>query len=44
MLVMLCHGFQASSYDMEMLKREIGRALPAALVVCSTANEHDTTQ
>ena len=41
-MIMLCHGFQACSLDMEMLKREMGRALPAALIISSTANEGDT--
>jgi hypothetical protein len=42
MVVFFCHGFQASSFDMEMLKREIRKMLPTALLHCSTANEMDT--
>lgn len=42
MVIFFCHGFQASSFDMEMLKREIGKMLPTALIHCSTNNEMNT--
>lgn len=42
MLVFLCHGFQASSYDMRIIQRGIKEALPLAEVVTSCANESDT--
>lgn len=42
MVIFFCHGFQASSFDMEMLKREITKMLPTALIHCSTNNEMNT--
>lgn len=42
MLIFLCHGFQASSYDMRIIQRGIKEALPLAEVVVSCANESDT--
>lgn len=42
MVIFFCHGFQASSFDMEMLRREIGRMMPTALLHSSTYNEMDT--
>ena len=38
MVVFFCHGFQASSFDMDMLKREVGKMLPTALLHASTCN------
>jgi hypothetical protein len=38
MVIFFCHGFQASSFDMEMLKREVGKMLPTALLHASTCN------
>lgn len=42
MVVFFCHGFQASSFDMEMLKREVSKMLPTAVLHASTCNEMDT--
>ena len=42
MLVFLCHGFQASSYDMRVIQRGIKQALPLAEVIVSCANQSDT--
>ena len=42
MVIVFVHGFQASSFDMEMLRREIGRMLPTALFHVSTQNERNT--
>lgn len=42
MLIFLCHGFQASSYDMRIVHRGIKEALPLAEIVVSCANETDT--
>lgn len=42
MLVILCHGFQASSYDMRLIQRGLREALPLATIEISTCNEEDT--
>jgi hypothetical protein len=42
MLVVFCHGFQASSLDMEMLKREVTKMLPVAHLHISMGNEMNT--
>lgn len=42
MVIFLCHGFQASSYDMRIIQRGIKQALPLAEVFLSFANENDT--
>jgi hypothetical protein len=42
MLVVYCHGFQATSDDMEVVKRGMKNILPVAFHLISTANEFDT--
>lgn len=42
MLVILCHGFQASSYDMRLIQRGLREALPLATIEISICNEEDT--
>ena len=42
MLVVLVHGFQASSFDMQLIKREISKMLPVSVFLVSNANELDT--
>lgn len=42
MLVVLCHGFQGSSYDMKIIQRGVKEALPLAEYLLSTCNECDT--
>ena len=42
MLVVLVHGFQASSFDMQLIKRELVKMLPVAVFLVSSANEMDT--
>jgi len=41
-LFVLSHGFQGTSYDVRVFKNVISVALPEALFLCATANEHDT--
>lgn len=38
MLIVLVHGFQASSFDMHLIKRELGKMLPVAMFLLSNAN------
>ena len=42
MLVVLCHGYQGSSYDMTLIKRWISLQLPDAYFLASKSNEFDT--
>ena len=42
MLVVLCHGYQGSSYDMGLIKRWIQLQLPDAYYLVSKSNEYDT--
>ena len=42
MLVVLCHGFQGSSYDMLLIKRWIMQQLPQAYYLVSKSNEDST--
>ena len=42
MLVVLCHGYQGSSYDMTLIKRWIQQQLPDAYYLTSKSNEGDT--
>ena len=42
MLVVMVHGFQASSFDMQMIKRQIAKMLPVAMFLVSSANQLDT--
>lgn len=42
MLIVFCHGFQASSYDMRIIERGIKEALPLAELLVSSANQGDT--
>lgn len=42
MLVVLCHGYQGSSYDMMLIKRWIQDSLPDAYYMISRCNEDDT--
>lgn len=42
MLVVLCHGFQGSSYDMMLIKRWIMQQLPQAYYLVSKSNEDST--
>lgn len=39
MLVVMCHGFQGSSFDMKIIQRGIKEALPLAEFLISRANE-----
>jgi hypothetical protein len=38
MLVVMVHGFQASSFDMQIIKREVFKMLPVAMFLASSAN------
>lgn len=42
MLVVLCHGYQGSSFDMALIKRWIQVQLPEAYYLVSRCNEYDT--
>ena len=42
MLIVLCHGFQGSSYDMQLIKRWIQQQLPDAYYLVSRCNEEAT--
>jgi hypothetical protein len=42
MLVVLCHGYQGTSYDMMLIKRWIKDLLPDAYYLISRCNEDDT--
>jgi hypothetical protein len=42
MLIVLCHGFQGSSYDMSMIHKGIKIQLPNANYLLSRKNEDDT--
>lgn len=42
MLVVLVHGFQASSYDMQLIKRELTKMLPVGMFLISSCNEVST--
>lgn len=42
MLIVLCHGFQGSSYDMAMIHKGIKAQLPNANYLLSRKNEDDT--
>jgi hypothetical protein len=42
MLIVLVHGFQASTYDMELIKREIMKILPVAMFLNASSNEMNT--
>lgn len=42
MLIVLCHGFQGSSYDMGRIHRWIREILPEANYLVSRANENST--
>lgn len=42
MLVVLCHGFQGSSYDMTIILRGLKEALPNAFFLLSKENEGNT--
>lgn len=42
MLVVMCHGFQGSSYDMHLIRRWIQEQLPEAYYLASRCNEDDT--
>lgn len=41
-LFVLSHGFQGTSYDLRVFKNIVSVAMPDALFLCATANEHDT--
>lgn len=43
-LFVLSHGFQGSSFDMRVFKNIVSIAMPDALFLCATANEHDSDQ
>jgi triacylglycerol esterase/lipase EstA (alpha/beta hydrolase family) len=42
MLVVLCHGFQGSSYDMHLIKRWIMKQIPDAYFLIAKSNEDNT--
>lgn len=42
MLIVMCHGFQGSQYDMYMLMRNLKETLPLAKYLLSKANEGNT--
>jgi len=42
MLVVLCHGFQGSSYDMGIIHKGIKAQLPNASFLLARSNETDT--
>jgi len=42
MLIVLCHGFQGSSYDMTIILRGLKEALPNAFFLLSKSNEGNT--
>ena len=42
MVVVLCHGFQGSSYDMHLIRRWIEQQIPDANFLVSRSNEDDT--
>lgn len=42
MLVVLCHGYQGSYYDMQLIKRWIQDGLPDAYYLISRSNEDNT--
>lgn len=42
MLIVLCHGYQGSFYDMALIKRWIQLELPDAYYLISRSNEGDT--
>ncbi len=42
MLIVLCHGFQGSSYDMSVIHKGIKRQLPNASYLIARSNENDT--
>ncbi len=39
MLIVMCHGFQGSSYDMTMLLRGLKEVLPEAAYLVARSNE-----
>jgi len=43
-LIVLSHGFQGSSFDLRVFKNCISIAMPDALFLCATSNEHDSDQ
>lgn len=42
MIIVLCHGFQGSSYDMMMIQRGLKQAMPMANFLNTLSNELDT--
>lgn len=42
MLIVMCHGFQGSSYDMAIIQKGIKSQLPLANYLLSRKNEDDT--
>ena len=42
MLIVMCHGFQGTSFDMRILQRGLKEVLPNAEYLLSQANEFDT--
>ena len=42
MLIVLCHGYQGNSYDMNLIKRWIKEQLPDAHYLVSRCNEDET--
>lgn len=42
MLIVLCHGFQGTSYDMQLIKKWILQQLPDAYYLVSKYNEDNT--
>jgi hypothetical protein len=42
MLIVMCHGFQGSSYDMSLIQKGVKAQLPNAQYLLSRKNESDT--
>jgi hypothetical protein len=42
MLVVMCHGFEGSAYDMVLVKRTLRTMLPDAYFLLSKSNENET--
>jgi triacylglycerol esterase/lipase EstA (alpha/beta hydrolase family) len=43
MVVVLVHGFQASTFDMLVIQRELLKVLPKAMFLNASCNENDTS-
>jgi len=41
-LIVLCHGFQGSSFDLRLLKNTISYLYPDTMILCSSSNEEQT--